>query len=69
MKSYCILENVFKMAQYVFGAAFGSFSLLASRSWYFNLEELKVFDIFNVRVSLIQIIFHVNQRFILVYPR
>ena len=40
---------IFKMAQYVFGAVFGSLSLLARRSWYFNLEEVKAFDISSVR--------------------
>ena len=37
--------NVFKMAQNVFGAAFGSFSLLARHSRYFSLGELIAFDI------------------------
>ena len=41
--------NVFKIAQYVLGAVFGSLSLLARRSWYFNLEELIAFDISSVR--------------------
>ena len=41
--------NVLKMAQDVFGAVFRLFSLLARRSWYFNLEELIAFDIYSVR--------------------
>ena len=41
--------NVFKMAQYVLGAIFGSFSLLIRRSWYFNLKELIAFYISSVR--------------------
>ena len=41
--------NVFNIAQYVLGAVFGSLSLLARRSWYFNLEELIAFDISSVR--------------------
>ena len=40
---------VFKMAKYVFGNVFGSFSLLVRRSWYFNLEELVAFDISSAR--------------------
>ena len=36
------------MAQYDFRVVFGSFNLLARRSWYLNLEELIAFDISSV---------------------
>ena len=41
--------NVLKMVQYVFEDVFGSLSLLARRSWYFDLEELIAFNISSVR--------------------
>ena len=40
--------NVFKIAQYVLGAVFGSLSLLARRSWYFSLELIAL-DISSAR--------------------
>ena len=50
VEPYCHLQNgkIFKMAQYALRAVFGSLSLLARRSCYFNLEELIAFDVSSV---------------------